>query len=108
MATWILTNSGEDKGRACRAQHDQFFYLKLFFSMPIMDEKCLICEEHFNEIIHLLNDIVPKPYSLCYIVPYILDSLCYVVPFRKWHEVDKRTIVKFRSCIGYIVVMWYR
>ena len=31
--------SGEDKGRARRAQHDQFFYLKLFFSMPIMDEK---------------------------------------------------------------------
>ena len=23
--------SGEDKGRARRAQHDQFFYLKLFF-----------------------------------------------------------------------------
>ena len=76
--------------------------------MPIMDEKCLFCEEHFNEIIHLLNDIVTKPYPLCYIMPYILDSLCYVVPFRKWHEVDKRTIVKFRSCIGYIVVMWYR
>ena len=35
------TLSGEDKGRARRAQHDQFFYLKLFFSMPIMDEKCL-------------------------------------------------------------------
>ena len=34
-----MQSSGEDKGRACRAQHDQFFYLKLFFSLPIMDEK---------------------------------------------------------------------
>ena len=65
-----------------------------------MDEKCLFCAEHFNEIIHLMNDIVSKPNPLRYIVPYILDSLCYTVPFRMWHEVDKRTIVKFRSCIG--------
>ena len=35
----FILYSGEDKGRARRAQHDQFFYLKLFFSMPIMDEK---------------------------------------------------------------------
>ena len=34
-----LMDSGEDKGRARRAQQDQFFYLKLFFSVPIMDEK---------------------------------------------------------------------
>ena len=61
--------SGEDKGRARRAQHDQFFYLISIFSMPIMDEKCLFCEEHFNEIIHLLNDIVSKPYPL-YIALY--------------------------------------
>ena len=32
-------------------------------------KKCLFCEEHVNEIIHLLNDIVSKPYPLCYIVP---------------------------------------
>ena len=25
-------------------------------------KKCLFCEEYFNEIIHLLNDIVSKPY----------------------------------------------
>ena len=62
--------------------------------------KIIFCVEYFIEIIHLLNDIVSKPYPLCYIVPYILDSLCYVEPFRKWHEVDKRTIVKFHSCIG--------
>ena len=35
----FVIGSGEDKGLARRAQHDQFFYLKLFFSMPIMDEK---------------------------------------------------------------------
>ena len=34
-----IRGSGEDKGRARRAQHDQFFYLALFFSMPIMGEK---------------------------------------------------------------------
>ena len=27
----FISYSGEDKGRACRAQHDQFFYLKFFF-----------------------------------------------------------------------------
>ena len=32
-------NSGEDKGRARHAQHDQYFYLKLFFSMPIINAK---------------------------------------------------------------------
>ena len=93
-------SSGKDNGRACPAQHDQFSYLKLFFSMPIMDEKYLICVEYFNEIIHLLNDIVCKPFPQCYIAPYLFDSLRYFVPFRKWHETDKRTIVKFRSCIG--------
>ena len=65
-----------------------------------MDEKCLFCMEDFIEIIYLLNVIVSKPYPLCYIVPYHFGSLCYIVPFWKWHEVDKRTIVKFRGCIG--------
>ena len=40
-------SSGEDKGRARRAQHDQFFYLKLFFSMPIMDDKMPILRGAF-------------------------------------------------------------
>ena len=53
-------SSGEDKGRACRAQHDQRFLSKIFSPMAIMDEKYLYCMEHFNEIIHLLNDIVSK------------------------------------------------
>ena len=42
-----ITCSGEDKGRARRAQHDQFFYLKLFFSMPIMDDKMPILRGAF-------------------------------------------------------------
>ena len=42
-----VPSSGEDKGRARRAQHDQFFYLKLFFSMPIMDDKMPILRGAF-------------------------------------------------------------
>ena len=42
-----ICSSGEDKGRARRAQHDQFFYLKLFFSMPIMDDKMPILRGAF-------------------------------------------------------------
>ena len=57
-----------------------------------MDEKCLVCVEHFIEIIHLLIDIVSKPHPLCYIVPYLFDNLCYIVPFQKWHEVDKKLL----------------
>ena len=75
-------------------------FLKLFFFCADNGWKMSILCGTFIEIIHLLNDIASKLYPLCYIVAYLFDSLCYIVPFREWHEVDKRTIVKFRSFIG--------
>ena len=45
-----LINSGEDKGRACRAQHYHKFSKIFFYSMPVINEKCLFYEGHFQEI----------------------------------------------------------
>ena len=55
--------SGEDKGRACRAQQDHKFS-KIIFFFADNGRKIIPYVEHFIEIINLLNDIVSKPYPL--------------------------------------------